>query len=175
MRSWLTRFWKKPREIGSVAPSSPMLGALMAKHIAPTSRVVEIGPGEGAITEALVKRLADPARLCLVEIDPDLAAECRKKFPSVEIHVDDAEHFLGKMDGAVDNVVSGVPFGIMEKDKRIRMFKLVHERLVTGGTFILFQYSLVRQAEIEQVFGPVKIEFMPWNIPPAFVFVATKK
>lgn len=171
---WLSRFFKEPRGIGSVAPSSPFLGKLMAEHVSPDARVLEIGPGDGAITVFLLRRLRDPKQLRLVEINADLAEECRKKFSGVEVTIGDAELFLDEHADAYDAIVSGIPFAIMEKEKRVRLFRKIRERLAPGGSFTLFQYSRVLQKEIEDVFGDVEIEFTPWNLPPAFVFVAKK-
>lgn len=63
--------------------------------IAPTARdlVVEIGPGRGALTDALAARAG---RLLALEIDAGLAAALRSRFagrPSVEIRQADARRF----------------------------------------------------------------------------------
>lgn len=47
-------------------------------HIAPTDRVLEIGPGPGMLTGFIEE--ANPARLCLVEKDHHWAAERQKAF-----------------------------------------------------------------------------------------------
>src|SRR3954471_18911323 len=69
LRTWL----EKPLAIGAVAPSGKALARLMAGYVDPAvpGPIVELGPGTGPVTEALVERGIDPARLHLVEFDPD--------------------------------------------------------------------------------------------------------
>ena len=70
IRSWL----EKPLSIGAVTPSGKALARTMAAYVDPavTGPIIELGPGTGPVTEALVERGVDPARLVLVEFDPDI-------------------------------------------------------------------------------------------------------
>lgn len=173
--SWLERLIKKPLTIGAIAPSSPYLAKHMAAHVDPGAEVLEIGPGDGAITTALLERISDPSRLRLVEIDPDLAAICRRKFPHCAVYTKDAEAFLAMETNSFDAIVSGIPFAVMNAEKRKRLFRLIRERLKPEGAFILFQYSPLIQEELQSMFGTVTMTFTPWNLPPAFVFVAKRE
>jgi hypothetical protein len=67
-RSWI----EKPLTVGAVAPSGKALARVMAAYVDPTipGPIVELGPGTGPVTEALLARGIDPARLTLVEFDP---------------------------------------------------------------------------------------------------------
>src|ERR1700739_710555 len=69
IRSWIER----PLSIGAVTPSGKLLARAMARYVDPTSTgpVVELGPGTGPVTEALVEAGVDPARLVLVEFNPN--------------------------------------------------------------------------------------------------------
>src|SRR6202140_893459 len=64
IRSWL----EKPLSMGAVTPSSRVLARTMARYVEPaiTGPVIELGPGTGPVTEALVEQGIDPARLVLV-------------------------------------------------------------------------------------------------------------
>ena len=68
IRSWI----EKPLSTGAVMPSSRVLARTMARYVDPQSRgpVIELGPGTGPVTEALVEHGIDPARLILVEFNP---------------------------------------------------------------------------------------------------------
>ena len=68
LRSWI----EKPLTTGAVMPSSKVLARTMAAYVDPKSKgpVVELGPGTGAVTQALVEHGVDPARLVLVEFNP---------------------------------------------------------------------------------------------------------
>ena len=78
IRSWI----EKPLTVGAVAPSGKALARVMANYVDPAGRgpIVELGPGTGPVTEALVERGIDPARLTLVEFDPEF---CRAAAPDV--------------------------------------------------------------------------------------------
>jgi len=168
--NWLIKFFKAPDEIGSVAPSSPRLARLMVRDIQASSEVLEIGPGNGAITQYLLKRLARPEQLTMVEMDAEFVRILGQRFPGAIVILDDAEHILSQTDRSYDFIVSGIPFANMIADKRARMFSLIRDRLKPGGAFIMFQYSILTRGELKKLFATVKTDFTPFNIPPAFVF-----
>src|ERR1700744_1540926 len=88
LREWIAN----PQRTGSVAPSSPQLGAAMAKWL-PHNResyVLELGPGTGAVTDALLKHGLREDRLIAIEHNPTLAKLLRKRFPSAHIIAGDA-------------------------------------------------------------------------------------
>lgn len=171
---WLKKLAKNPAVIGSVAPSGSSLAGLMTHDLRSGMRVLELGPGSGAITEHILKKLKDPKKLKLIEYDHDLAAMCGQKFPGVTIHCGDAEKLLSQDAGYYDAIISGIPFAAMDKAKRQRIFNHVHDRLNNGGTFVMFQYSVTTLGELKTIFREVKTGFTPLNIPPAFVFFCKK-
>ena len=83
LREWLA----DPQGTGSVAPSSPKLGAAMARWLPrnPESYVLELGPGTGAVTDALLKRGLREDRLVAIEFNSTLARLLRQRFPSATI------------------------------------------------------------------------------------------
>ena len=68
LRSWIER----PLSTGALTPSSKILARTMARYVDPHSDgpVVELGPGTGPVTEALVEAGVAPSRLVLVEFNP---------------------------------------------------------------------------------------------------------
>jgi 16S rRNA (adenine1518-N6/adenine1519-N6)-dimethyltransferase len=91
-------------------------GTVIARILAaidpgPDDAVVEIGPGRGALTGPLLARLA---RLSVVEIDRDLAAQLRAAYPAdrLEVHVADALEFdFGALPAPL-RVVGNLPYNI---------------------------------------------------------------
>ena len=79
IRSWI----EKPLSIGAVTPSGKALARTMARYVDPATAgpVVELGPGTGPVTEALVERGIDPARLVLVEFNPTFCRLLRPRYP----------------------------------------------------------------------------------------------
>ena len=74
---------EKPLTVGAVAPSGKALARVMANYVDPAAPgpIVELGPGTGPVTEALIERGIDPARLTLVEYDPEFCRLLRQRFP----------------------------------------------------------------------------------------------
>lgn len=176
MISWLKRLIADPRTIGAIAPSSSALAKLMAKSINPQGKILELGPGTGSITRGLLRRIPNPAsQLTLIEMDPFMAETCRKTFPQVQVIEGDALKILQQSTEQYDAIVSGVPFAALPKKMRHPLFVEIAKHLKPGGTFVMFQYSLITRRELNDYFGEIKTKYTPFNLPPAFVFVAKSK
>ncbi len=88
IRTWM----EKPISTGAVMPSSKVLARAMARYVDPNSTgpVIELGPGTGPVTEALVRHGVDPARLVLVEFNPDFCRLLRTRYPAATVVQGDA-------------------------------------------------------------------------------------
>src|SRR5271169_3892803 len=88
IRSWI----EKPISTGAVMPSGKALARAMARYVDPNSKgpVIELGPGTGPVTEALVAHGIDPARLVLVEFDPTFCRLLRERYPAATVVQGDA-------------------------------------------------------------------------------------
>ena len=86
--SWI----KKPLAVGAVTPSSKLLARTMAQYVDPegTGPVIELGPGTGPITEALIEHGVAPSRLVLVEFNPAFCQLLRERFPEATVVQADA-------------------------------------------------------------------------------------
>src|ERR1700744_667 len=121
IRSWIER----PLSIGAVTPSGKILARAMARYVDPNSAgpVVELGPGTGPVTEALVKAGVDPARLVLVEFNPAFCRLLRARFPEAPL-VQGAAYSMRRLLEALliepaAAVVSGLP--LMTKPMKMRL------------------------------------------------------
>ena len=83
LSSWI----QSPLKTGAVSPSSPALAKAMAAEVDPEmpGPVVEIGPGTGPVTQAILARGISPQRLVLVEYNPEFCALLRRRFPGVTV------------------------------------------------------------------------------------------
>lgn len=136
--------------------------------------ILELGAGTGPITDALLKKTM---RLEAVERDAILATHLKQRFPTLTVHQQDVEDVLRKTMRTYSSVLSGIPFAVMEKEKRTRVFQLIFQRLQPNGRFIMFQYSKTTEQELRNLFGDANVTatFVPWNVPPAFVFTCEKR
>src|SRR5215469_17890762 len=88
IRTWI----EKPLSIGAVTPSSRVLARAMAAYVDPRvdGPIIELGPGTGPVTEALVAQGIDPARLILLEFDPHFCRLLRERYPAATVVQGDA-------------------------------------------------------------------------------------
>lgn len=174
LKNWL----KNPLRMGAVAPSGPVLARRMASYVDPagTGPVIELGPGTGAITAALVARGVDPRRLVLVEYSVDFCRLLRERFPTATVVHGDAytldRTLLGRLTGPADALVSGLP--LMTRPEPIRL-KLLDDALALmkpGAPFVQFTYSVTSPIPIKSgTFTAEPTERIWRNIPPARVWV----
>ncbi|MGA2788334.1 MAG: rRNA adenine N-6-methyltransferase family protein, partial [Verrucomicrobiota bacterium] len=89
---FLREWFADPQRTGAVAPSSPHLAAAMARWLPfdPESYVLELGPGTGAVTQALIERGLREDRLVAIENNPKLARLLHRRFPRARIITGDA-------------------------------------------------------------------------------------
>ncbi len=170
--TFFKRFIASPGAVGAFLPTSLATARIMAAPIPKGGTVLELGAGTGSITQGILERIGDPARLTSIEIDQLLANEFKKNFPLVNLIVTDAENILKRVT-AYDAIVSGVPFTMMTPAKRARMFDLVAKRLKPDGVFVAIQYSISSLHELKEYFDHVRVRFSPINVPPAVVYVCT--
>jgi phosphatidylethanolamine/phosphatidyl-N-methylethanolamine N-methyltransferase len=144
IRSWL----EKPLAIGAVTPSGRVLARTMARYVDSgiPGPVVELGPGTGPVTEALLARGVPQKRLVLVEFNPGFCRMLRARFPDATVVQGDAyslRRTLGEvLDEPAAAIVSGLPLLNKPMRTRIRLineaFGLMHE----SAPFVQFTYSM---------------------------------
>ncbi len=177
---FLKRFVSHPDRVGSLIPSSRFLSKLMMKRV-PWSRarvIVELGPGTGVFTKSILKKKRTDAAFFVVERDPQFQQMLRERFPELVIKEEAVQlpTYLKEMNlSQADAVISGLPFAIFPPELRTSILASIYESIAPGGMFVTFQYSLQLKQELEELFGEIEIEFTPLNVPPAFVYICTKK
>jgi phosphatidylethanolamine/phosphatidyl-N-methylethanolamine N-methyltransferase len=173
LRSWL----EKPLTTGAVMPSSKVLARTMAAYVDPKSKgpVVELGPGTGAVTQALVDRGIDPARLVLVEFNPTFCRMLRARYPTATVVQGDAyrlKHLLETtLREPADAIVSGLPLVTKPMRTRVRLISEAMTLLRPGAPFVQFTYAMV--PPIPKGLNGIRTEASPliWlNLPPARVW-----
>jgi phosphatidylethanolamine/phosphatidyl-N-methylethanolamine N-methyltransferase len=174
IRSWI----EKPLSVGAVMPSSKVLARTMARYVDPQSNgpVIELGPGTGPVTEALVRRGIDPKRLVLVEFNPDFCRLLRTRYPAATVVQGDA-YRLRRLLGTLLRepaaaVVSGLPLVTKPLRTRLRLISDAMALLAPGAPFVQFTYAMV--PPIPKALSGIKAEAseLIWmNVPPARVWV----
>lgn len=180
--SWLflKRFIKRPMQVASVIPSSKVLVAKVAERFEfdKAKVVAEFGPGEGVHTRELVKRLPADGKLLLFEIDPDLATHLREEFAGdtrIEVLETDAAELPNELAqrqiAHCDYVLSGIPFSIMEPQKKKKLLQAIHDSLrpEPHSAFIIYQVTSELKQHAAPFFPDFDSEYCVQNIPPMFV------
>ncbi|MBB3931062.1 phosphatidylethanolamine/phosphatidyl-N-methylethanolamine N-methyltransferase [Kaistia hirudinis] len=177
LRSWMGR----PLTTGAVSPSGKALTKLMASFVDPGDKlpVVELGPGTGVVTQALLERGVAPGRIISIEFNPEFCTLLQRRFPGVRIVEGDAYGFSttlkGWVDGPVSAVVSSLPLFTRPPEMRRKLIVDALDRMPAGRPFIQFSYALVPPVPAET--GRFSVEHTNWvvmNLPPARVWIYRK-
>jgi phosphatidylethanolamine/phosphatidyl-N-methylethanolamine N-methyltransferase len=177
LRSWI----EKPLHMGAVMPSSKLLARTMAQYVAVDSKgpVIELGPGTGAITNALLEHGVDQKRLVLVEYNPGFCALLRDRYPQAKVVQGDAyklrDSLLKVLDVPASAVISGLPLVTKPMLTRLKLIRDAFVALAPGAPFVQFTYSVA--PPIPKSLPGVSTEASEriWmNLPPARVWVYRK-
>jgi phosphatidylethanolamine/phosphatidyl-N-methylethanolamine N-methyltransferase len=177
LRSWI----EKPLHMGAVMPSGRLLARTMAHYVdtKSTGPVVELGPGTGAITSALIEHGVDQKRLVLVEYNPGFCALLRDRYPNAKVVQGDAyalrESLRKVLSAPASAVVSGLPLVTKPMLTRLKLIREAFAALAPGAPFVQFTYSVV--PPIPKSLPGVSTEASEriWmNLPPARVWVYRK-
>jgi phosphatidylethanolamine/phosphatidyl-N-methylethanolamine N-methyltransferase len=177
LRSWI----EKPLHMGAVMPSGRLLARTMAQYvdIKSTDPVVELGPGTGAITNALIEHGVDQKRLVLVEYDPGFCALLRDRYPQATVVQGDAytlrDSLWNVLSKRASAVVSGLPLVTKPMLTRLKLIRDAFAALAPGAPFVQFTYSVA--PPIPRSLPGISTEASEriWmNLPPARVWVYRK-
>ena len=177
------------RQTASVVPSSRRLARAMVDPVAclRPKVVLEFGPGTGAMTRELLRRLPSDTRLLAFEINPRFVVHLWETIPDRRVRFvpAGAETAARELDrrgiSTVDAVVSSLSLGMMaveladsifrgiapylEASSRVTQYQYVHRTRVDGGKFSRFD----ARAMLRRHFSSVRSTTVWLNIPPAVV------
>lgn len=195
-RQYLRRF----ETTGAIAPSSRFLARALTRPLRERSdpvRVLEVGPGTGAVTRDIVRCIKPGDRFDLVEINERFAARLKERFAAdshyrqvadrAEVHVCPLQEFSPA--GPYDVIISGLPFNNFPAALVDELLELCLGMLNPGGTLSFFEYMYVRPvrriispshektrlAEIERILQErfsrhrFHTDWVFVNVPPAWV------
>lgn len=178
-RAWLSA----PLRVASVTPSGRALSSLMTAEIsAQTGTVIELGPGTGVFTEALLRQGVAEENLVLVEYGAEFAKQLSFRFPGARtVQMDAAQLRKLPLHGLapVGAVVSGLPVLSMPIRKVHAILSGAFAHLRHGGAFYQFTYGPrcpIPRPLLDRLGLKAKyIGWTPANIPPAAVYRITRR
>lgn len=176
LKSWLER----PLVTGAVTPSGKMLARTMAAYVDPRrpGPVVELGPGTGPVTEALIRRGIAPERLVLVEFNPNFCDLLKRRFPGATVVQGDAYDIRASVAAVLAEpaaaTVSSLPLFTKPLEQRLDLLNTAHDLMHPGAPFVQFTYAVVPPIPARCAAGSYTASGSNrvWlNLPPARVWV----
>lgn len=164
MLDFLSEALRNFKSTGAVWPSSPALAKAMVagmERLNGPRRVLEVGPGTGPFTRAILRRLRAGDHFDLVEIngafcrklERDLLAKYRPRHPQVKVALHCAPIEEAELAGAYDLIVCGLPFNNFPPRLMRRIFRRMFALLKDGGEIVYFEYAGVRVMKAPVVSG----------------------
>jgi len=175
---FLRGFFHKPKQVGSIIPSSRFLERRIIRcaDVAQARTLVELGPGTGGTTRALLRAMAPDARLIAIEINPRFVRHVRSQVSDGRLSVlegsaTDVAQLLARegLEDA-DVMLSGIPFSTMPRPLGLAILRSVRGALRPGGRFVAYQFRDRVETLGREVFGRAKIQTEVRNVPPMRVY-----
>jgi phosphatidylethanolamine/phosphatidyl-N-methylethanolamine N-methyltransferase len=177
---FLRGLFARPRHVGAIAPSSPELARAIAGEIDPDrpGPVLELGPGTGVVTAALIDRGVAPERIIAIEYDPEFASHVGQRFPKVRVIQGDAFALAGTLGNGgharFAGIVSGIPLLNHPPARRNALIQSALAHLTEGAPFVQFSYGLTPPIAPPAGIKVSLAAFVWKNLPPARVWVYRK-
>ena len=176
------KLWlENPKVVGAVLPTSKATAARMAQvaRVGANRHVLELGPGSGIITKALLAQGIKPENLYLIEFTQKFVSRLQTDFPDINIIHGDAfqikKTLKGKFQKKFDTVISGLPLLNYPVEQRIELLEEALEVLEPGRPLVQFSYGF--KAPIPPNPERYRVKCLDWmvrNIPPARLWVYTR-
>lgn len=176
--AFLRGFVASPRAVASVMPSSAFLEqrVVHAAALAQARCVVELGPGTGGTTRALLRALPPHARLLAIEVHPTFCTRLRRLIadPRLAVQEGSAEALPAHLDRwglpAPDAVISGIPFSTLPVEAARRIAAAIATTLAPGGRFVAYQLRPHVARYTAPHLGLPQLAWEWRNLPPMRVF-----
>ncbi len=174
LRNWIT----KPGLTGAVSPSGKALAAAMANEVPAAGEwpVLELGPGTGPVTAALIGHGVAAERIVAVEFNPDFCALLVQRFTGLNVVEGDAYDLAMSLPpglaGPYAAAVSSLPLLNRPLEARLALIEAALDRVLPGGKLIQFSYGLGPPVKaVPGRFTVRQAAFVLNNLPPARVWV----
>ncbi len=170
-------FLRRPKAVGSVIPSSRFLEQRIVDvaAVAGAKVVVELGPGTGGTTRAILDALPEKARLLAIELDPEFVDLLKNETdPRLIVHQGSAADIREALRShglpSPDAVISGIPFSTMPDELGTKILNEVWASLAENGRFVAYQFRNRVGQLGRRLFGKPEVELELLNAPPMRVY-----
>lgn len=176
--AFIKEFITRPAQVASLIPSSKAVTKKVLDRFDLTKRCVfvEFGPGEGCHTRELLRQATQDSEFFLFEINHPLARLLEQQFKHDKrvhvIHGDAAtlpQELARRGVEHCDYVLSGIPFSLIDIEKKRHMLRGVYEALRPGGIFVIYQVTDELRRHALPLFQRAHSEYCLMNFPPYFI------
>jgi len=184
--TFFSEFWRSPRAVGALLPSSRGLSAAMVATIdfSSLSTIVEFGPGIGIMTADIAARLRREQRYLGVEVNKVFYERLIKRFPNLQFvnqsAVDLNDILRNAQIAQIDAVLCGLPWASLPIDEQEKILGAMLRFLRNDGVFVTFAYlqglllpgAWALRRRLKKNFASVTTTNVIWrNFPPAFAYI----
>ncbi|MDI9409757.1 MAG: methyltransferase domain-containing protein [Candidatus Pacebacteria bacterium] len=183
-RELFKQFLLNPKQVGTVFPSSPWLVKAMTRaiasglnplQIAASPLVLELGAGTGVITQNLLAMGLPPQNLYVVEINPILADELKRLYPTINVIVGDARNLAQilptELRGSFDFTISSLPLKNFDAEFRSQFIESVFAIMNNNGKVFQYSYFFSNPLKLNDKTVESRAVKQVWlNFPPATVW-----
>ncbi len=169
---------KGPRSVGAIMPTSSVTARKMASVIDPSSGlpVLELGPGTGVLTKAIIARGVAPENIVSIEYSSDFYHHLKTIYPGVHFINGDAfnlDKTLAHMGNRqFDSVISGIPLLNFPMEMRVNLLEDLLSRMPAGRPVVQFSYGPVSPILAKPSSYHIEhFAFVMRNVPPAQIWV----
>jgi len=161
-REFYQEFRRAYRNTGSILPSSRGLARALVspfRRRPGPARVLEVGPGTGAVTAEILRQLRPGDRLDMVEINPHFVEVLRHRFeaeplwrsrrPQTELMLAPLQEVPGT--GVYDYLISGLPLNNFPVSLVREIFQAYRRLLKPAGILSYFEYLAIRRLKMAVV------------------------
>lgn len=174
-----------PTKTGAIAPSSQYLARAMVEWInLPNAKtVLEYGPGTGAFTDHIIRRMRADSSFAAIELNSRLAESFRQRHPGLALVEDSVANVIGICQRlgfkSVDCIICGLPWASFPEDLQTHLLKEMISVMSRDGQFVTFAYLQGLLLPAGRRFAKLLPQYFPhvsksrtvWrNLPPAFVY-----
>ncbi len=167
----LTDYWR----VATIMPTSRYTIRKILNQFKPEYRtVIEYGAGDGVITKEILKVLPTNGKILAIETNSDFVAELEKIRDSrLEIWQGDVLELSESLPKS-DIIISGIPFSLIDHEKKEKIMRQTANTLNEGGLFIAYQNNPILLKAMKKVFSETKLLFEPRNLLPYFILIGKK-
>lgn len=179
---FMQEFLKHPLQIGSVIPSSRFLERRIveAAKAETADVIIELGPGTGGVTRAMLRAMQPQTKLLSIEINPNfnklVSAIADDRLTAHLGSARDLKKIISLYGlDPPNSIVSGIPFSTMSRSLGSQIIEAITSVLPPNGRFVAYQVNTQVATLCRPFLGPEQTSLELFNIPPMRIFQWTKR